>query len=524
MILRPGSFPWLVAHDMRLAWRRFADMLGGAGSRTLIVVLAGGSVALHLIGWPVARLASPHLHGADAATMPLAALVACLFTWMLAQGLFGATRTLCDRGDLDLLLGSPIPPQRVLGAKAVSIAGSTFGSLAFLTLPVANAGMATDRLAWLAVYPTLAALALTATSIAIAMAIGLFFLLGPRRARSVAQLTGAGIAGLVVLGAQIMAVLPDAARSRLSDALSGLAAEPGTGTAALVLVPIDALKGTPSAVAAMSSAGAVLFLGVMRLAAGRFAAASLAAADAPAARAAPDDQRAPTRFRRGAGRNLRRKEWRLLTRDPHLVAQLGLQIVYTIPLTVVLMRSGMLPTAFAVAPTVVVVAAQVAASLAWIMVSGEDAPELIASAPVTSAAVDRAKLGAIVLPVLAVIGLPLAGLALASWRLALVTAVFAAAAGASTALVNLWHPMPGNRRGMLRRHSQSKVIALVEHAFAILWAVAIVLALAGSPLALAPFAVVAGILALARRRQRAPAGTLAPLASCGTCRPLAAKA
>ena len=33
------------------------------------------------------------------------------------------------------------------------------------------------------------------------------------------------------------------------------------------------------------------------------------------------------RFRSGLGRNLRRKEWRLLVRDPGIFAQLALQIV-----------------------------------------------------------------------------------------------------------------------------------------------------------------------------------------------------
>jgi hypothetical protein len=62
--------------------------------------------------------------------------------------------------------------------------------------------------------------------------------------------------------------------------------------------------------------------------------------------------------------------------------------------------------------------------------------------------------------------------------------------------------MPGNRRGMLRRHSQSKLIALVEHALAILWAVAIVLTLMSSPVALIAIALVAAILAFVGSRHR----------------------
>ncbi len=183
----------------------------------------------------------------------------------------------------------------------------------------------------------------------------------------------------------------------------------------------------------------------------------------------------------------------------------------------VLLRSEALPTALALAPTIVVIAAQVSASLAWLMVSGEDAPELMASAPVQTSEVDRAKLTAVALPVFVIVALPLAGLALVSWRTALLTTMFATAGAASTALLNFWHPMPGNRRGMLRRHSQSKLIALVEHALAILWAIAIVLTLMSSPVALIAMALVVAILAVIRSRHRravsfpstGPAATLA---------------
>src|SRR6185503_18938216 len=113
------------------------------------------------------------------------------------------------------------------------------------------------------------------------------------------------------------------------------------------------------------------------------------------------------------------------------------------------------------------------------------------AAPVRRAEVELAKLTAIGAPVLLILALPLAGLALLSPYVALLAALFAAAAGISTALLNLWHPQPGNRRGMLRRHSQSKLMAL-------LWAVAIVVAIMGSAWAMLPIALVALLLAACR--------------------------
>ena len=287
----------------------------------------------------------------------------------------------------------------------------------------------------------------------------------------------------------------------------------GAGAGSWLALPVDALRGDIAAMAIVMSMGLVLFAVTVSSLGERFARANLAAAGAPANARRRRSDKMNIRFKAGLGRNLRVKEWRLLVRDPSLFTQLGLQIVYTLPVAVVLLRSETLPAALALAPTIVVIAAQIASSIAWITVSGEDAPELIASAPVAPGLVDRGKLSAVALPVAVILALPLLSLALISWIAALITALIAVAAGTSTALVNFWHPMPGSRRGMLRRHSQSKLIALVEHSFAILWAITVVFAMMGSWLAFFPVAVVAGALLLSYARHRPPGtGTAASIA------------
>lgn len=498
----PGSFSWLVAHDMRLNWRRFTDMVGNAGALNLTTLFVAGAIILHLLAWPAFLWLAPHVHGASATAAPFAIAIFCIFTWMIAQGLFSTTRTLYDRGDLDLLLGAPVPAARILGAKALAIAASTLGSIALLVLPLANVASLLGQPQWLAAYPVLVSLSLIATALGLGLSIGLFFLMGPRRARLYTQMTGAAIAGAFVLGAQVVAILPAALRSSVTDALIAMGG-PETAIGHVLMLPIDAMRGDVSALLVLAGVATLLFALAVNVLANHFAMAVLAASGAPSGGVSGRvaDER-PIHFRSGLARSLRRKEWRLLARDPSLFAQLGLQIVYTIPIAVVLLRSEALPTALALAPTIVVIAAQVAASLSWIMVSGEDAPELMATAPVAQTEVDRAKLSAVAWPVLVIIGAPLAALALISWRIALLTALFAAVGAASTSLLNFWHPMPGNRRGMLRRHQQSKLIALVEHALAILWAIAIVLALIASPVALVPVALVVAILAFFRSRHR----------------------
>jgi len=55
--------------------------------------------------------------------------------WMISQGLLGGARALYQRGELELLLSSPLPVWKPVAARAVSVAASSFGSLApFLLL------------------------------------------------------------------------------------------------------------------------------------------------------------------------------------------------------------------------------------------------------------------------------------------------------------------------------------------------------------------------------------------------------
>ena len=493
MRLSTGSFLWLLTHDMRLGWRGLTSLFNGASTRTVVWVLLAGAALLHLIAWPGVHWLAPYMH-ATAGQTPLAALAGAVFTWMIAQSLFGATRALYDRADLDLLLGSPLPAARIVAAKATSIMAGTTVSIALFLLPLANMGALTDSRIWLAVYPVLLGLSLLATSLGLALAMGLFVLVGPRRARVYAQMTGASLGGAFVLGAQIIAMLPAPMRVAMATWAGQSGWSSAAGSHALLWLPVDAVMGDAGAMAKVMGVGLLAFLATVSLLGERFAKAAVAAAGVPAPGESSARAQGRIRFRAGPGRNLRHKEWRLLARDPSLYAQLSLQIIYTIPIAVLLLRSQLVPVAFALVPTLVMIAAQVAGSIAWITVSGEDAPELIASAPVSVAAVERSKLSAVALPVFVVLALPLLGLAYVSWRCAIIALVFAAGASATTSLLNFWHPMPGNRRGMLRRHQQSKLIGLIEHGLAMLWAFAVVFALIGSVLALAPLAVVVGVL------------------------------
>ena len=171
------------------------------------------------------------------------------------------------------------------------------------------------------------------------------------------------------------------------------------------------------------------------------------------------------------------------------------------PIAVILWRSGGPAGTVGVAftPALVVIAAQLAGALSWIALSAEDAPDFLKSAPVSRGTIERGKIAAIGQPVALILALPLAALALASPWAGLCALLFGAGAIASSALVNLWRQAPSRRGLVLRRHSQSRLVGMMEHLVSILWAVAAAIAVIGSWTAIVPLTFVAVVLAINRQ-------------------------
>lgn len=501
MSFKPRSLAWLIAHDLMMSRRMLADIFAGWTTLATTVAVVAGMLGIHALAAAVIVLRARTEFAVNGSDHAITIGLAVLF-WMTAQGLLGATRALYERGHLEVLFSSPLPVWKAVVARAVAIMATSFVSVGLLTLPLANAGAMIEGPQWLVVYPVELSLALLGTAAGLLLAIGLFMAFGPRRARQISQVVAAGIAGAFILGVQVAAILPDSWLAWLAATTKAMfAVLQGEGQGSDAFVPLALLRGDLGAVGAFLAVSAILFAVAVVALSGAFAKASLAAAGC----APTGPPRATVRpFREGIAASLRRKEWRLLVRDPNLFAQLSLQIIYTLPVIVLLLRkSSDIPPALALAPFIVVLATQISASLAWIAVSGEDAPELIQSAPVGDNTAAFAKLSAIAAPVAVILAAPFAALILQSPAIALTTSWIAVMAGTSAALLNFWHPMAGNRRGLLRRHSQSKVVALAEHGLSILWALAAVFAVVDARLVVLPMVGIATILWLFKPKSHA---------------------
>jgi ABC-2 type transport system permease protein len=135
-------------------------------------------------------------------------------------------------------------------------------------------------------------------------------------------------------------------------------------------------------------------------------------------------------------------------------------------------------------PVLVMAAGQLAGGLAWLAISGEDAPELVATAPVAAGEIIRAKIEA----VMGAIALVFAPFAVALTLVAPWHAVAAAAgivvAAASATAIQLWFRAQAKRSHFRRRQTSSRVATFAEAFSSITWAATAALAAGGSWLAL----------------------------------------
>ncbi len=191
-----------------------------------------------------------------------------------------------------------------------------------------------------------------------------------------------------------------------------------------------------------------------------------------------------------------------MSRDAALMSQVMLRVLYLLPLGFLLVRNAGDHSLFALpggAAALTFVAGQVAASLAWITVSAEDAPDLIACAPTPIATARRAKLTAAFIPVAALLTPILAILIVLEPGVGLAATVGCMAATLANGLINIWYQRPAKRSEFRRRRGSSWFSTLAEVGVGVSIAGATGLAAAGQAWAAIP-ALAAILLLLAMRR------------------------
>lgn len=495
MTLAPGSFAWLIRHEVRLALRP-----GGARTRWLaraapLLLLAAIPVAIGIalaVGLAWALRHDRHAPAAATLLGPLGLAVAGLLVLMVSTAMVAVLRTFHDRGDLDLLLAAPVPPARILAAKALGVAATVAAPFMLLVAPFAVTSALLGFPRWLGGLAMVAVDAALATALAIAIIAGLFTAIGPRRARVAVQLAAAAVGGSVFLASQAPNLAPGVAR-RLYAAIERPWPPP-------LDWPARAVIGQPLPLIAMIALGVAATTVATRSGARHLVAAGTTGPGTATARTTV------VRFRAGLLRVVVAKELRLIARDPELITQIALRLIYLIPLAALLLRGTHDPGP-AIAAAATAFAGLLAASLAWVVVAAEDAPDLLAAAPREPAAIARAKLVAATVVPLALVGIAAVGAAGATLWAAAVTLVMGTVSAVTAALLQAWFGRPASRSAFRRRQRGSFVVAIGEIVLAGAWSGTASLLVRGSPWAAAPALfgamIVAGAIEARRSHQTA---------------------
>jgi ABC-2 type transport system permease protein len=474
----PGTIVWFARHEFRLAWRDWMAMMTAgrrARIRTLAVVFVILAVVMHAVAFVVvSRFADST---PDKTTLVvITGAVLMMWSLMLSHAMEQVARAFYARSDLELMTTALVT-----------------------AAPFINVLFATGGARWLGAYAAVLGIGAAAAAAATILTAAMFEMVGPKRTRLIAQIAAAVIGAGFVIALQFAVIASTGTMSRVAL----LASEPIAAMApdgdSIVWWPARAVLGDVHALAIVLGASLVVLGASIAAVAPRFAACVTAAAGV--ANAAARTSRRETAFRTASPiATLRLKEWRLLARDPWLVSQTLMQLLYLLPPAFLLWRSfgDNSGAEVLLVPVLVMAAGQLAGGLAWLAVSAEDAPDLITTAPLLPAQILRAKIDT-VMGAIAVLFAPfLVALALISPFCAVVTAIGNALAAASSTHIQLCFRAQAKRSHFRRRQTSSRIATFAEAFVSIGWAAAAALAASGTFAAVMPAAMAVGVLAGAR--------------------------
>jgi ABC-2 type transport system permease protein len=475
------ALSWFARHEIRLAWREWLAMITGRSGRRkrAVIGLMVFAAILHLPAYAViGRFADLQLPLDKSALIVISTTIFLAWALMLSQAIESVTRVFYARADLDLIMSSPVRLTNVFSVRIAAIALSVTGMALLLSTPFVDVLVIGGGIRWLSAFGVVIAIGLSAAAVAIVITVLLFRVIGPRRTRLVAQILAAIIGAGFVIALQVAAILSTGTLSRFavltSDAAAAFAPDPESP----LWWPARALVGDGGMLSLLLAGALVLLGGVMAVFSPRFADTVVrVSATATTAHRAPRATAFRARSRQQA---LRSKEFLLLRRDPWLVSQSLMQLLYLGPPALMLWRSFSDSSAAIVliTPVIVMAAGQLAGGLAWLTISGEDAADLVATAPMPPSRVIRAKVEVVLIAIGAVFAPLVIALAFASALQAAVTALGIVIATVSAAAIQLWFRVQAKRSQFRRRQTSSRLATFAEAFCSIGWAATAALALA----------------------------------------------
>jgi ABC-2 type transport system permease protein len=496
---RPGTIGWFALNEARLAWRDWLSLMSGGGRRRTQTVAIGFTVfavIMHGLAWLMLYSSASRAGSADDEVLSsLSGALLLAWSLMVSQGMETVTKAFFARGDLELILTSPAAASRLFAVRLTAMAATVVVMALLLAVPFIHVLVWLGGPRWFAGYFVVVAMAINATAVAIVIIVAMFHLLGARRTRGVSQIVAAVIGAAFAIALQFATILaygsmPDVSFSQMTVLVRSASNDH------VIRWPAPEILTDPVALAALLGLSIVALAVVIYVFAPRFGQFALAAGNV--SHAAPRRRQEQSVFRGSSPAwALRRKEWVLLLRDPWLMSQTLMQMLYLLPPAFLLWKSfeDSRTSVVLLVPVLVMAAGQLAGGLAWLAISGEDAPDLIATAPLTARQVTRAKIEAVIGCIALVFAPFLLALALLDAYAAIVAALGIGAAAAAATSIQLYFRAQAKRSQFRRRQTSSRVATFAEAFSSISWAGAAALAAAGTAIAIVPAILAVAILA-----------------------------
>lgn len=513
MRLKVGTLPWLLWHELQLWWRELrGKWLIVAGALIFSVVLI-----LLVTVWMAVFSTNPGLRTtwssitqSDAALWTAVVIWIFMFLYLFPLAMGQSVIALFDRGDLDLLVASPMSSQVIFASRLLSVAIELFLGLCLFAVPISFFLLLSGLFQLLGIFPALMGLTLSTASLAMLLTLWLVKLFGARRARTIAQVLTLVLTAIVFIAAQAPNLFQRSDPRGFSNWLAQM--QPWFGGSGLLgagswlWFPARAMFfDLPSVLLTGLVSGGLAWLTVETL--------HRSFIDGTQQSVTLKQSRRPvqeTRFTSGLNQIVLLKEWRVIGRNPYLLSQTFLSIVFLIPLLFVLWRndrgSAIASLSTVVTSAGVLIGCNLASTMTLICLSGEEAPDLLKSAPVVGTQLRRLKLLAALIPVWLVLS-PLFVILLLkgeAWVLPLLVFV---GATTCTATLRLWNSKPISLAGLIARRRQNPssdvVLGLLEGVDVVAWIVVGFQLNSGNGAAVVvALMVIAGVMVMAYHRSR----------------------
>jgi len=474
-IFAAGSIMWLLKHECRIFFYSFsvATSSGKAtrgfprvGKGWLITII----LMLHLFAW-VTLDGLPQFGNKPPAQllMGVGGGLVMLFLMMLSYALKSCVSTLYQRGDLDLLLSSPLDTRTIFSAKLIGVAlGVSSLALAILA-PFANVGLILGLFHWIAIYPVVLSLGFLSTSLAMLSSLCLVRIIGVRYAAQLGQLLSAFIGAVVFLLYETSRHLPTETLAKVINHIRPYIS-PGSifDPKGWVYWPAWALFGKTEVILVTVLVSGTLFLLTLHFSHRYFVSSKQRIAGSVVRKT--HSIAVNHKFSRIKWMNPILKEWRLLHRDARLLGQISLELFYLIPMAFIVVFNGRNAAPGTVSMLTFFTGA-LASSLAWITIAAEEAPALLQTSPVSWSSVRNSKILAALIPALVPAVITSILLSIHSATNAVYVIFCSTGAGISGCLASLYLRSPAKKSQFNARMSANIPASLIEIVSSLLWGI-----------------------------------------------------